>query len=54
MAVRDTERARSGGAARRAAPGRALLREPWLNHGTAFTAGGRAALGLGGCSRRGS
>jgi malate dehydrogenase (oxaloacetate-decarboxylating) len=47
MAIADTEsRATNGEAAKSATRGRTLLRDPRLNHGTAFTVAERAALGL--------
>jgi malate dehydrogenase (oxaloacetate-decarboxylating) len=48
MAITDTSKrsATDGGAAKSAKRGRAVLRDPQLNHGTAFTAEERAALGL--------
>jgi malate dehydrogenase (oxaloacetate-decarboxylating) len=50
MAITDTteRRAVDDAAAQSATRGRALLRDPRLNRGTAFTADERAALGLGG------
>lgn len=53
MAITDTSkrRATNGGAAKSAKRGRAVLRDPQLNHGTAFTAEERAALGLEGLRR---
>ena len=47
MTITDTERRTTdGGGAKSAARGRSLLRDPQLNHGTAFTVDERAALGL--------
>jgi malate dehydrogenase (oxaloacetate-decarboxylating) len=48
MAVSDTTEhtAANGGVAKAATRGRALLRDPRLNHGTAFSRDQRAALGL--------
>jgi malate dehydrogenase (oxaloacetate-decarboxylating) len=48
MAVSETKQpgATNGGVANGAERGRALLRDPQLNHGTAFTAAERTALGL--------
>src|SRR6516164_1537015 len=48
MAITDTSErsATNGGGAKTAMRGRAVLRDPKLNHGTAFTGEERAALGL--------
>jgi malate dehydrogenase (oxaloacetate-decarboxylating) len=50
MAITDTSErsATNGGGAKTAMRGRAVLRDPKLNHGTAFTDEERAALGLAG------
>ena len=48
MAITDTSKrsAANGGASKSATRGRTVLRDPHLNHGTAFSHDERAALGL--------